>query len=87
MNNSPAQARTPRKCGVIGLGMIGGGIAECLIRAGHEVYGFDVQPRAMAAVPRLRPCASPAEVARCADVVIVAVVHADQAHEVLFGAH
>jgi 3-hydroxyisobutyrate dehydrogenase-like beta-hydroxyacid dehydrogenase/alkylhydroperoxidase/carboxymuconolactone decarboxylase family protein YurZ len=87
MNPTPTQTAHPRKCGVIGLGTIGGGIAECLIRAGHEVYGFDVQPRAMAAVPQLRACASPAEVARCADVVIIAVVHADQAHEVLFGSN
>lgn len=78
---------TSRRCGVIGLGMIGAGIAECLTRNGHVVHGFDVQAKAMDAVPGLIACASPAEVARRADVVLIAVVHAHQAREVLFGPH
>jgi len=76
---------TSRRCGVIGLGMIGAGIAECLARKGHEVHVFDVRAEAVDAVPGLLPCASPADVARRADVVLIAVVHAHQAHEVLFG--
>lgn len=75
----------PRRCGVIGLGMIGAGVAECLVRAGHSVHGFDVRPEAISAVSGLRPCATPAELARASDLVLVAVVHASQAREALFG--
>ena len=36
------------KVGVVGLGSMGYGIAASLLRAGHEVYGADVNPDAVA---------------------------------------
>ncbi|MEC9358177.1 MAG: NAD(P)-binding domain-containing protein [Pseudomonadota bacterium] len=74
-----------QRCGVIGLGMIGAGIAICLARKGHEVYGYDVRPEVLADLASVSTCNSPAEVARRAGVVIVSVVTATQAREVLFG--
>ncbi|EEA02628.1 6-phosphogluconate dehydrogenase NAD-binding [Burkholderia sp. H160] len=74
---------TCRRCGVIGLGMIGAGVAECLVRKGHSVYGYDILPKQIEGV---KSCDSPAEVGRNADVVIVSVVDAHQARAALFGA-
>jgi len=77
----PAAARA----GVIGLGMIGGGVAVSLARSGRVPTVYDIRPDAadkLAGVPA--PVGSPAEVARASDVVLVAVVDADQARTVLF---
>ncbi|MYQ30127.1 NAD(P)-binding domain-containing protein, partial [Streptomyces sp. SID4956] len=74
------------KAGVIGLGMIGGGVAVSLARSGRVPAVYDVRPDAatdLAGVPD--PLGSPADVARVADVVMVAVVNADQAREVIGG--
>jgi 3-hydroxyisobutyrate dehydrogenase len=65
--------------------MIGAGVAECLIRKGRQVSGYDVRPDAIAGIKGLKSCASPADVARNSDVIIVSVVNADQARAVLFG--
>jgi 3-hydroxyisobutyrate dehydrogenase-like beta-hydroxyacid dehydrogenase/alkylhydroperoxidase/carboxymuconolactone decarboxylase family protein YurZ len=73
------------RCGVIGMGTIGAGLADCLVRKGHVVYGYDLRPDAVAAIAGVKPCASPADLARKADVVLIAVVHAAQAREALFG--
>ena len=32
--------------GIIGLGIMGGAMAECLLSAGHEVLGYDPAPAA-----------------------------------------
>jgi 3-hydroxyisobutyrate dehydrogenase-like beta-hydroxyacid dehydrogenase/alkylhydroperoxidase/carboxymuconolactone decarboxylase family protein YurZ len=79
-------ARLQQRSGVIGMGMIGAGVAACLVRKGYEVSGYDIRPEVMTRVAGLKTCSSPAEVARNSDVVIVSVVNADQAHAVLFGA-
>ncbi len=73
---------------VIGLGSMGFGMAQSLLRAGFEVAGCDP---ASAAVDRLagaggRAAASPAEAARGAGIVVAVVVNADQTEAVLFGA-
>jgi 3-hydroxyisobutyrate dehydrogenase len=72
---------------VIGLGSMGFGMAQSLLRAGFDVAGFDV---AAAAVERLvaeggRGAASPAEAAKGADVIVSVVVNAAQTESVLFG--
>ncbi|CAK7287895.1 NAD(P)-binding domain-containing protein [Streptomyces misionensis] len=74
------------RAGVVGLGMIGGGVAVSLARRGRTPVVHDIRPDAsshLAGVPE--PLASPAEVARSSDVVMVAVVNADQAREVVGG--
>lgn len=74
------------KAGVIGLGMIGGGVAVSLARRGRVPAVYDIRPEAseqLAGVPA--SLGSPAEVARASDVIFVAVVDADQARTVLSG--
>ncbi|MFM8679421.1 MAG: NAD(P)-binding domain-containing protein, partial [Alphaproteobacteria bacterium] len=76
------------KVAVIGLGSMGMGVAASLLRAGHEVRGFDVRAEACAALAKLggTACASPAEAARGAQVAIVLVVNVAQVDDALFGA-
>lgn len=74
------------RVGVIGLGMLGGGVAVSLARRGRVLLTHDLRSDAadaLAGVPRPLPCA--ADVARGSDVVLVAVVDADQARAVLAG--
>ena len=79
--------QTVSSAGVIGLGMIGGGVAVSLATSGRPAAAvFDVRPEVaegLAGVPT--PVGSPAEVAAAADVVLVAVNTAAQAHAVLEG--
>lgn len=74
------------RAGVVGLGMIGGGVAVSLARRGRVPSVFDVRSGVsdeLEGVPAQLSTA--AEVARNSDVVLVAVVTADQAREVLTG--
>jgi 3-hydroxyisobutyrate dehydrogenase len=74
------------KAGVIGLGVIGSGVAICLARAGLLGAVYDVRPGAsddLEGVPALS--ASPRALAEACDTVIVAVVSADQTVDVLSG--
>ncbi|WP_328608554.1 NAD(P)-dependent oxidoreductase [Amycolatopsis sp. NBC_00345] len=74
------------RAGVVGLGMIGGGVAVSLARSGRTPAVHDLRPDAaagLAGVPA--PLGSPAEVAAASDVVLVAVVDAAQARTVLTG--
>lgn len=77
-------ARVAPRAGVIGLGMIGGGVAVSLARSGRTPMVYDIRPDAADDLPGVPPpAASPADVARDSDVVLVAVVDADQARTVL----
>ncbi len=74
------------KIAVIGLGSMGYGMAQSLLRAGHTVYGYDIDAETTArfqaeggAVGAL------AEVAGTIDAVVVVVLNADQTEKVLFG--
>lgn len=72
--------------GIVGLGFIGGGVAVSLVRSGQIPAVFDVRSHAsdaLAGVPA--QLNSPVEVARVSDVVLVAVVNAEQAESVLIG--
>jgi 3-hydroxyisobutyrate dehydrogenase-like beta-hydroxyacid dehydrogenase/alkylhydroperoxidase/carboxymuconolactone decarboxylase family protein YurZ len=74
------------RAGVIGLGMIGGGVAVSLARSGRTPAVYDIRPGAADGLPGVPAIlASPAEVAEVADVILVAVVNADQAHEAIGG--
>jgi 3-hydroxyisobutyrate dehydrogenase len=72
--------------GVIGLGMIGGGVAICLARANGLSAVFDVRPDAADKLPGVPAClSSVAELASQCNVIIIAVVSADQVRGVLNG--
>ncbi len=72
--------------GVVGLGSMGYGMAQALLRAGHRVHGFDVVPAQEA---RLRAegggGGTLAEVAGTLDALVVVVLNAAQTEAVLFG--
>ena len=76
-----------KNVGVIGLGAMGLGIARTLRNNGYTVHACDVRPNAAAEFARDGgvACASPAELAARADVVVSVVVNAAQTEAVLFG--
>jgi 3-hydroxyisobutyrate dehydrogenase-like beta-hydroxyacid dehydrogenase len=79
-------AAAPPRAGIIGLGMIGGGVAVSLVRSGQVPAVFDVREDASNALTGVPPqLTSPADVARVSDVVLVAVVTAEQVEDVLIG--
>ena len=80
---------TVKRVGVIGLGAMGLGIAKTLRHNGYTVYACDARPGAAADFAKEGgvACASPAEVAAGADVVVSVVVNAAQTEAVLFGEH
>jgi 3-hydroxyisobutyrate dehydrogenase-like beta-hydroxyacid dehydrogenase len=72
--------------GVIGLGTIGSGIASNVHAAGLSLVVCDVRPEAAHRHSRYaRVVASPADLARASDIVVVAVVNDEQVREVLSG--
>jgi 3-hydroxyisobutyrate dehydrogenase len=71
---------------VIGLGAIGGGVAICLARSGHLAAVYDIRPEVVKDLPGVPPVvATPAQLARRVDVVLIAVVSAQQTIDVLSG--
>jgi 3-hydroxyisobutyrate dehydrogenase len=71
----------------VGLGSMGLGMAKNLLKHGHKVVGVDPSATAREAFVAAggTTAASPAEAAKTADVVIVAVVNAQQVETVLYG--
>lgn len=78
---------TPATVAFIGLGRMGGPMADHVARAGHDLRVHDVATEAMAARVQAGAvaCASPAEAARGATVVDVVVFDDAQAAEVVTG--
>ena len=76
------------KIGFIGLGAMGLPMAINLVKAGHDVSGFDFNPAALEKLAAAggRAAASAAEAAEGADFFVLMVVNGDQAQDVLFGA-
>ncbi|MGB1710319.1 MAG: L-threonate dehydrogenase [Candidatus Puniceispirillaceae bacterium] len=74
------------KIAVFGLGSMGYGMAQSLLRAGHTVHGFDVVPQQ---VERFRDDGGAggelADIAVSLDAVVVVVLNAGQTEDVLFG--
>lgn len=70
----------------VGLGAMGLPMAKGLLSAGHAVRGFDLNPAALAAFAEAggRPANGAAAAADGASTLILMVVNADQADEVLF---
>jgi len=75
------------RVGFVGLGSMGMGMARNILGKGHRLIGVDVRPDAG---EKLRQAGgtfstSPREAATDADVLVVMVVNAAQAEEVIFG--
>ena len=74
------------KIAVFGLGSMGYGMAQSLLRAGHTVHGFDVVPQQ---VERFQDDGGAggelADIAGSLDAVVVVVLNAGQTEDVLFG--
>jgi putative dehydrogenase len=77
------------RVGVIGVGAMGGAVVARLVGVGIRTVVRDILPAAQDAAVRLGaiPAATPAEVARVCDIVILLVVDAAEVETVLFGAH
>jgi 3-hydroxyisobutyrate dehydrogenase len=74
------------RAGVIGLGMIGSGVARLVAGAGFETLGYDVSADAYSALDGvLAPTESAAALADAADVVVVCVYDDGQVREALAG--
>ena len=72
--------------GVIGLGGIGGGVAQCLQRSGQLSAIFDVRAEAAANVPGAPAMsATPRDLAAASDCVLIAVLNGAQTIAVLDG--
>ena len=74
--------------GVIGVGAMGMGVVESLLRSGNKTFVRDIVPERMTAAEKMGAvsCSSVAQLARAVDFVIILVVNAEQVDEVLFGA-
>ena len=75
------------RVGVVGLGAMGAGIAQSLVRAGLEVHVCDVRADAVQKLvdAGAHAAASPAAMAEQVDALIIVVVNALQTEQVLFG--
>lgn len=73
------------RAGVVGLGMIGGGVAVSLESRGRIPVVHDVRLEAAGELGLALAVPTPAEVAAVSDVVLIAVVDAAQVREVLHG--
>ena len=73
--------------GVIGLGSMGFGMAQSMVKRGIKVVGFDINSAAVAKLAEAggSGAASVAEVGKGVDVLLVVVVNAAQTDTVLFG--
>lgn len=72
--------------GVIGLGGIGGGVAQCLQRSGQLAAIYDVRAEAAEKVPGAPPMSvTPRDLADASDCVLIAVLNGAQTIDVLSG--
>jgi putative dehydrogenase len=77
---------TKKTVTVIGLGSMGLGMAQSLVRAGHDVFGIDLNPDRIAELTKAGGrTASMEESAAASDIIISVVLNADQTRAVLFG--
>ena len=71
---------------IFGLGAMGMGMAEALLRAGQETHGFDINADAVARFQGAGGAAGAlADVASTLDAVVIVVLNAAQTEAVLFG--
>jgi 3-hydroxyisobutyrate dehydrogenase len=76
-----------QRIGVIGLGAMGMGIAQSLLRAGFEVHACDIKQEAVQQLAQAgaHAAATPAALAEKIEALLVVVVNAQQTEQVLFG--
>jgi putative dehydrogenase len=88
MGSGPDPGAPVRRVGVIGTGAMGGGVVASLVRAGVPTWARDIRPEAQdaAVASGATATATPAEIARACDAVVLLVVDAGQIDTVLFGA-
>jgi 3-hydroxyisobutyrate dehydrogenase len=77
-----------QRIGFIGLGLMGQAFTRRLVERGYPVTGYDVVAEKVRAAEAhgVRPAASPAEVARASESVLVCVTSTRDVEQVLFGA-
>ncbi len=75
------------KCGVIGLGDMGSGIAKNLIKNGFDITGLDLKPERIDAFKAMggHIANTVAEVGQASGAVFVMVMNGDQARDVILG--
>ncbi len=73
--------------GLIGLGAMGMGMAQSMVRANLETWGYDLSPAAVEVFAKAggKAGTSVADVAAKSDVLFVVVINAAQMEDVLFG--
>jgi 3-hydroxyisobutyrate dehydrogenase-like beta-hydroxyacid dehydrogenase len=76
-----------KRTGMIGLGAMGLQMAKYMGKKGYEVSGYDVSAEVMARAKSegVKGCASPAEVGKSAEVVVIMVATGEQVEEVIQG--
>lgn len=92
MTGATGPAGVPRPLGpvgIIGLGSMGAGIAQCLLRKGHEVRVWARRQDAAAGMVAAgaRWCATPAELGAACNLVFLSLPDAPAVEGVLFGAN
>jgi 3-hydroxyisobutyrate dehydrogenase len=75
------------RVGWIGLGAMGGPMAACAARAGHDVVAFDIDPSRAAALAGdgVEAAATAADAAAAADVLVLMVATPEQVESALYG--
>jgi len=73
--------------GFIGLGLMGSAATKYLVAEGYAVAGYDIVADKVAAAEAngVKPAASPAEVARGSEIVIICVTSTAAVEEAVFG--
>ncbi|MCJ7873446.1 NAD(P)-binding domain-containing protein [Phaeobacter sp. J2-8] len=71
---------------IVGLGSMGYGMAQSLLRAGHIVHGFDINPDTTAKFAEESGQSDPqSDAAARTDCLVLVVLNAAQTESVLFG--
>ena len=76
-----------KKIGIIGLGQMGKWMASNLVKSGFDLSVFDINPEAMALLIKMGAAqtASPADLAKRVDVIILSLPNSDVVEEVVQG--
>lgn len=73
MNSNPKRKRPAKKIGVIGLGNMGRGIVKNLIKAGNDVFVWDLNEETRASYARIANISEPHDMARKCQLIIFVV--------------